>query len=119
MPNEYYVPPNNPCAACGGSHYLRNLPYWEEGKGTTIEYVCNVTSKTCQVIILPDQPTPKPPLTDTLCPVCRKANFQIIAQSQPRGTVVDQQLQCSNPGCEYESARRLDMRTGIVIPTSI
>lgn len=119
MPNEYYLPPNNPCAACGGSHYLKNLPFWEDGKGTTIEYVCPTTQKVCQVVIPPDRPAQPPPLTDTLCPVCRKANFSIIAQTQPRGTVVDQQLRCSNDGCGYEQPRRLDMRTGEVIPTGV
>lgn len=118
MPHEYYMSPNNPCPACKGSHFFGQqdgVPYREERKGVTFRVTCPNTGKMVEVEIQPDEPPPERPVTELVCSTCKKANYYVFSQTQPRGSVVDQRLRCSNEGCGYESTRRLDMASGRVL----
>ena len=114
MPNFYRMTERNPCPACGGTHFFRSVPFFEEAVGATFEVTCPETNKTVQVNDPPSEPK-QDMTTDVLCGVCKKYNLVIRSQSNPRGSNVVQYLECPNESCGHTMTRQIDIVTGNVV----
>jgi hypothetical protein len=111
MPHEYAM---DQCPACGAKHYytaVMGVPYWEKEKGVRFTVVCPNSQKKIEVDIPPDSPSPQRAVTDVLCTTCGKAYMGVVSE-KPRGTAVQQVLECSNPGCGCTLQRVVNPATG-------
>lgn len=117
MPHGYWMDPQHPCPACGGTHYYtaRNVPQWDNDKGARFRVKCPETGATVEVEIPALSPPPERIMTDTLCTTCMKALFYVYSTSRPVGSIATQRLRCSNEGCDQESMRKVDLKTGQVV----
>lgn len=114
MPNFYRMTVRNPCPACGGTHFFKSVPFYEESKGATLQLKCPDTNKLVLVTIHPDE-AKLDRTTDLRCGSCGKAFYRIREQGTPEGNLITQYLECENEGCAHTAIRRISLATGRVI----
>lgn len=117
MPHGYWMDPQHPCPACGGTHYYTasDVPFWDSDQGARFRVKCPETGAIVEVEVPAGAPKRERVMTDTLCTTCRKANYYVYSTSRPVGSIATQRLRCSNDGCDQESMRKVDLKTGVVV----
>ena len=123
MNYDYEMAAGNPCPSCRGSHHFGvtdGVPVWDPSIGVAFRVICPMTGATVEVVVPPSTDLAPATVigaqTDTLCPVCQKANFTVAREVPSSSVVMVQYLECANQGCRYEMMRRWNSVVNRPIP---